>query len=288
MGGTSLIDLIILGVGLVLLVLFSLWMWMRSRPPSLPQAYYDVSPTYSPPPPGASPVATGSFQRDDDWQQLRLDVTTPEWVRVGKPFYLVTTVRWPSSPVITPGDQWQSRSSGFRSEWKPGAASIDLIMRVSAPDFRIDGQDFQIFPVYRDDDSPALNFVLTPLREGELIVHVTLSQYLRTLSEIILEIQAQETVRGVINMPIPVMVETDVTSSIHASWEPLFNILNRAYNLNELRVLCLKMGIDYDNLSGDTLPIKSGELMSYCHRRGVLSTLVAYVMSERPNWRQLC
>jgi hypothetical protein len=51
--------------------------------------------------------------------------------------------------------------------------------------------------------------------------------------------------------------------------------LEASFNLDELRGLCFDLGINFENLSGDTLRTKTIELVSYCQRRRLLSKLVA-------------
>lgn len=51
--------------------------------------------------------------------------------------------------------------------------------------------------------------------------------------------------------------------------------LEASFNLAELRGLCFELAINFENLGGDTLRIKTIELVSYCQRRRLLSKLVA-------------
>jgi len=61
------------------------------------------------------------------------------------------------------------------------------------------------------------------------------------------------------------------------------------FDISELRTLCFKLGIDYDNLSGSNKLDKCRELITFLQRRGRLSELVEYCLLQRPNvaWREL-
>ena len=51
--------------------------------------------------------------------------------------------------------------------------------------------------------------------------------------------------------------------------------LEASFNLDELRGLCFDLGINFENLGGDTLRRKTIELVSYCQRLRILAKLVA-------------
>jgi len=61
------------------------------------------------------------------------------------------------------------------------------------------------------------------------------------------------------------------------------------FNFSELQILCIDLGIDYENLSGDGKEAKARELIGYLHRRHRLSQLITYCISARPNyaWPQI-
>ena len=63
--------------------------------------------------------------------------------------------------------------------------------------------------------------------------------------------------------------------------------LEASFNLDELRGLCFELAINFENLGGDTLRIKTIELVSYCQRRRLLSQLVEVCLKLRPeiDWR---
>lgn len=55
------------------------------------------------------------------------------------------------------------------------------------------------------------------------------------------------------------------------------------FSLSELRSLCFDLEIQYDNLHGDTIMEKSIELVDYCYRHGLKTTLVIECQKLRPH-----
>jgi hypothetical protein len=56
----------------------------------------------------------------------------------------------------------------------------------------------------------------------------------------------------------------------------------RHFDLEELRTLCVDIGVNYDVLRGEGLEAKTRELVAYVERRGELERLVAAVRGQRP------
>ncbi len=69
----------------------------------------------------------------------------------------------------------------------------------------------------------------------------------------------------------------------------MLNILDDHYNLEELRELCHKLKVKYDNLGGEGKRAKARELVDYMRRHGRTEELVDTVKAERPNfpWSEL-
>ncbi len=63
----------------------------------------------------------------------------------------------------------------------------------------------------------------------------------------------------------------------------LYNAMIGAYNLAEIKLLCTKLGIDYENISGETLGMKINDLIAYCKRHGKYQELINKVQEERPH-----
>lgn len=69
----------------------------------------------------------------------------------------------------------------------------------------------------------------------------------------------------------------------------LRNLISTSFNKGELRTLCFDLGVNYENLPGETLEDKARELVDFCQRRGVLKDLIEKCNALRPNtgWPKL-
>lgn len=63
----------------------------------------------------------------------------------------------------------------------------------------------------------------------------------------------------------------------------LFELLLRHFNLDELRTLCFRLGIDFDSVEGSGKAGRARELLLYVNRRGRLGELVDEVQQMRPD-----
>lgn len=63
---------------------------------------------------------------------------------------------------------------------------------------------------------------------------------------------------------------------------PLLDLLDTDFNLSELQDLSFNLGVDYENLGGETKRGKARELLLYMQRHGRLSDLIARCAQIRP------
>lgn len=63
----------------------------------------------------------------------------------------------------------------------------------------------------------------------------------------------------------------------------LRQLITDSFDLNELRTLCLDIGIRYDSLGGDTIEDKTTYLVAYMQRRNQLPQLMDALRRERPH-----
>ena len=63
----------------------------------------------------------------------------------------------------------------------------------------------------------------------------------------------------------------------------LHQSLEQHFNLAEIRMLCLKLNIDYESLAGEEKQSKILELLLFLARRNRLSQLIILLEKERPN-----
>jgi hypothetical protein len=84
----------------------------------------------------------------------------------------------------------------------------------------------------------------------------------------------------------PDNVQPPASSEIALAETPAFGPLRQQitdlFSLEELRVLCLDIGIRYDDLSGETLSGKAASLLAYADRRGQLIRLINLLQKGRP------
>ena len=62
----------------------------------------------------------------------------------------------------------------------------------------------------------------------------------------------------------------------------LADMIDQHFNDQELRTMCLELGVVYENLEGVNLTGRVQSLVTYFERRGTVDSLVEYCMMERP------
>jgi Effector-associated domain 7/Domain of unknown function (DUF4062) len=63
----------------------------------------------------------------------------------------------------------------------------------------------------------------------------------------------------------------------------LCTVIMLHFDLEELKTLCFKLGVDFDSLRGEGKAAKARELVMYLQRRGQLERLIAELKESRPN-----
>ena len=63
----------------------------------------------------------------------------------------------------------------------------------------------------------------------------------------------------------------------------IHELLTQHFSAEELRTLCFRLGIEYDDLSGNGRADKARELVAYCQRHNLLQDLQRAVTQARPN-----
>ncbi len=59
--------------------------------------------------------------------------------------------------------------------------------------------------------------------------------------------------------------------------------LSDKFNLDELKILCFDLSIDYEDIPGNTKQAKVVELLQYCERMDQMEALIARIVKIRPN-----
>ena len=80
-----------------------------------------------------------------------------------------------------------------------------------------------------------------------------------------------------------VMMETDSEPDDLATAVHVQTILAGRFDLEELKTLCFRLGINFDNLRGEGLKGKARELVAYFQRRQKMGLLVQAVQQYRPD-----
>ena len=63
----------------------------------------------------------------------------------------------------------------------------------------------------------------------------------------------------------------------------LREIIARHFNLEELQLLCFDLGVDYENVTGQSKNNKALEIVTHCQRHNSINTLINLVKKLRPN-----
>ncbi len=67
------------------------------------------------------------------------------------------------------------------------------------------------------------------------------------------------------------------------NWMELRQLISKHFNLDEIRLLCFDLNIDFDSLNGPAKENKIAELLLLLRRNGRLSELGPLLMKQRPN-----
>lgn len=68
----------------------------------------------------------------------------------------------------------------------------------------------------------------------------------------------------------------------HGLGVQLRDLIAQHFNRSDLAELCFNLGIDSEDIPGETLLTRSRELVQYCERRSMLQALLAQCKHERP------
>lgn len=139
---------------------------------------------------------------DTSLVKLRLDVAVPEQVRVKWWFVLAVSVRQLSSPTLAIEDLKKVQSSDVQVYWPEDQPFVRLKVQVTAPDCLIKGDDSQFFRLYRNQDSPIVEFLLGPKRAGEINIVVAVYQEDDWLGRVRINTVVQERVVGKVNVKV--------------------------------------------------------------------------------------
>jgi hypothetical protein len=104
---------------------------------------------------------------------LRLDTAVPRRVFVGKAFRLAVAVRLPTSPPLDKSGLPAVESGDLLIEWPTSARAMRLRFDVDAPDCTIVPPAVESFRLFAGRDGPTLEYLLTPHKQGDIAIVVT-------------------------------------------------------------------------------------------------------------------
>jgi hypothetical protein len=211
---------------------------------------------------------------------LRLDAALPEKVVAGREFDLAVSIRQPASPVLAPADLTRHESADFAALWPDDTPFISFRVQVAATDCDIVGPESEQVRLLAGQDSPPVYFRLRPRQVGPVSVIISVYQEADWIGATRVVTDAtNEELRGEMRIHVDSRSAGDPENNLAT----LRRILADGYNIDELRDLCFELGIDYEDIPGDTRSAKARELVLFARRRGLEARLVEQIMRDRPH-----
>ena len=159
---------------------------------------------------------------------LRIDAAVPDQVHLNQAFDLAVAVRQPLSPVLAEDGLPRVSSGDALVSWPEGVPYIRLLVRVSAPDCQIHGEDGFSFRLYPGQGSPAFYFHLTPQKLGEIGIIIRVYQKDDWLGSARVHTFAREQVVGSVQLAVTshdLRPSTEAMSLRHQLMETRENLL---------------------------------------------------------------
>jgi hypothetical protein len=238
----------------------------------------------APPAPHSPTPASGYEARHDeapDRVSLCMDVAAPNQVQLNDPFRLAVLIRQVTSPALAVSDLAHVDTETVRVDWAASQRFIRLRVDVSVPEeqCKISGPHSQQFTLHRGEDSPTLRFTLTPKQVGQIEITVMLYQEQDVVgSAWILPEVHNELVGHVQTLVTSITLDqtggTDVVK--------LLDTIDQSFNKDELKEVCFRLRVDFDNLPGETKRAQARELIQHFMRLNNLPALLAACRAERP------
>lgn len=211
-----------------------------------------------------------------------LNVAAPELVTVQSSFEIALKISHSMTKELHVQGLGHVQTGEISPIWPDEGRAVDLRAQVYAPGCQIKGESFQMFRLEATRDSTELYFDLLPLHQGDLSIRITIYQSLLTLGSVRLTLfSTDRSLDGQAwhgNSTELVPPDTVIADN------HLYSVLDRAFSLAEIQELCYELGIDFENLPGQTKQIIARQLISYCRRRNRVANLVDRVLILRPNW----
>ena len=243
------------------------------------EAVMEVNAKSKEPTRGGEPIGAAgpSAGAELEEEPIRLDVAAPEEVEAGRGFDIAVRVSRPDAPPFTQESLPKVTSGRGRIYLQPGEEHVRYRIKVSSAgcDVHTEEQEFLLF---RGRDSEPIFFQLTARSAGPVSILVTAYQ-----PGDLLAAQTRIQLTASVTAVSKSMQFTSATPIPGLSSDPrvLRKVLNEQFSADELRDLCLDLGLDYENIAGETKVAKARELVLYLQRRGELDRLVAAIRAVR-------
>ena len=142
---------------------------------------------------------------------------------------------------------------------------------------------------YKDRKRTIYERRLAELMEELEAVYVQLGQELNEANKLKLKRQADGLEQEIATLEEQLQ-QFNTSSVAHADPEPLVRLvdqINRYFNLREVRDLCFRLGIDYEDLGGEGKSGQVRELVMVIERNGRLPQLLTLLkkLRDHVNWK---
>lgn len=215
-----------------------------------------------------SPPSPPSLQREE----IRLDVVTPETAVVDEPFDMAVAIRQPESPALTIDDLPKLTSTLGEVYRDAGQDLIKYRVEVEVDDCDVKPARYD-FLLAKGRDSIVQYFQLTPHRAGNLSIVVNAYQADNAV------LAATTRVR----LKAGITVAGDAASAqAQADGVKVYDMLTRLFSLSDIEDLATRLGINPEELAGDTLSAKCRALVAYCNQHGRFDELKQLMKMLRP------
>ena len=213
-------------------------------------------------------------------EKIRLDVAVPKTVAVNHTFEIAVAIRQPDSALLDAEGLPKTTSASGRVFRSVSEDIVRYRVTVSAPDCEVHIGEY-VFLLRSGSDSEVCFFQLTAKRAGDISILVQAYQEDDVLAamtrvQLVASLEARDA-----SWTANEDQRAALTNELRVQ-NKLYNVLNEAFSLEDLEVLCFQLGVDWDQLEGSAKPKKVRELIQFFERQHQTDVLITAVQSKRP------
>lgn len=216
----------------------------------------------------AAPMPAEALLREE----IRLDVVTPETAVIDEPFDMAVAIRQPASPALTIDDLPKLTSTLGEVYRSGGQDLVKYRVEVEVDDCDVKPARYD-FLLAKGRDSIVQYFQLTPRRAGNLSIVVNAYQADSATLAATTRVRLKAGVAIAGDSPAP---------EAQADAVKVYDVLTSRFSLSDVEDLALRLGVNWEELAGDTLSAKCRALLAYCSNRGKFDQLRQLVKAARP------